>query len=107
MFNGEQVIDHIEEDDHSDNVVEDDGTNTLIHDSFNVRMDDDDDNDNDNENIDNFDDVHDIPLLDKAYEPLYVGSKTNLLYVVLFIMNLKVMNGISNISITQMLRYVK
>ena len=34
MFNGEQVIDHIEEDDHTDNVVEDDGTNTLIHDSF-------------------------------------------------------------------------
>ena len=32
MFNGEQVIDHIEEDAHTDNVVEDDGTNTLIHD---------------------------------------------------------------------------
>ena len=43
MFNGEQVIDHIEEDDHTDNVVEYDGTNTLIHNSFNVRMDDDDD----------------------------------------------------------------
>ena len=39
MFNGEQVIDHIEEDDHTDNVVEYDGTNTLIHYSFNVRMD--------------------------------------------------------------------
>ena len=32
MFNGEQVNDHIEQDDHTDNVVEDDGTNTLIHD---------------------------------------------------------------------------
>ena len=30
--------DHIEQDDHTDNVVEDDGTNTLIHDSFNVRI---------------------------------------------------------------------
>ena len=60
MLNGEQVNDH------TDNVVEDDGTNTLIHDSFNVRMDDDDDDDN--ENDDDFDDVHDIPLLDKAYE---------------------------------------
>ena len=40
------------------------------HDSFNVRMDDDDNNDN--ENIDDFDDVHDIPLLDKGYEPLCV-----------------------------------
>ena len=92
MFNGEQVNDHIKQDDHIDNVVEDDGTNTLIHDSFNVRMDD---------------DVHDIPLLDKAYEPLYEGSKTNLLPTVLLIMNLKVMNGLSNIAITRMLRYVK
>ena len=30
MFNGEQVNDRIEEDDHLDNVVEDDGTNTLM-----------------------------------------------------------------------------
>ena len=105
MINGEQVNDPIEEDDHTDNVVEDDGTNTLIHDSFNVRMVDDDDDDN--ENIDEFDDVHDIPLLDKEYEPLDECSKTNLLYVILFIMNLKVMNGLSNISITRMLRYEK
>ena len=92
MFNGEQVNDHI------DNVVEDDGTNTLTHDSFNCRMDDDDDDDN--ENIDDFDNENDIPLLDKAYEPLYEGSKTNLLSAILLIMNLKVMNGLSNISIT-------
>ena len=32
MFNGEQVNDHIEQDDHVDDVIEDDGTNTLIHD---------------------------------------------------------------------------
>ena len=37
MFNGEQVNDHIEQDDHTNNVVEDDGINTLIHDLFNVR----------------------------------------------------------------------
>ena len=59
------------------------------------------------ENIDDFDDVHDIPLLEKSYEPLYEGSKTNLLFAILLIMNLKVMNGLSNISITRMLRYVK
>ena len=105
MFNGEQVDDHIEQDDHTDNIVEDDGINSLIHDSFNVRTNDDDGDDH--ENIDDFDDVHDIPLLDKAYEPLYEGSKTNILFVVLLIMNLKVINGLSNISITQMIRYVK
>ena len=30
MFNGEQVNDHIEQDDHTDNIVEYDGTNTLM-----------------------------------------------------------------------------
>ena len=104
MFNGKQVNDHFEEDGHTDNVVEDDGTNTLIHHSFNIRMDDDDDNDN--ENSDDFDNENDIPLLNKAYEPLYEGSKTNIFFVVLLIMNLKVMNGFSNTSITQILRYV-
>ena len=93
MLNGEQVNNSIEEDDHTDNVDEDDGTNTLIHDSFNFRMDDDDDDDY-NENIDDFDDVHDIPLLEKAYELLYEGSKTNILSAILLIMNLKVMNGL-------------
>ena len=48
-----------------------------------------DDDDVDNEN----DDVHDIPRLNKAYEPLYEGSKTNLLSTILLIINLKVMNG--------------
>ena len=58
-------------------------------------------------NIDDFDDVHNIPLLEKEYEHLYEGSKTNILSGILLIMNLKVMNGLSNISITWMLRYVK
>ena len=68
MFNGEQVNDHIRQDNHINNVIDDDGTNTLIYDSFNVRMDD-----ADHENIDDFDDVHDLPLLEKEYEPLYEG----------------------------------
>ena len=99
MNNEEQVNDHIEEDDHTDNIVEGDSTNALIHDTFNVRMDD-----HDHEN-DGFDDVQDLPLLEKAYKPLYEGSNTNLLSAILLIMNLKVMNGISNTSVTPMLRY--
>ena len=91
MFNGEQVNDHIEQDDHTGNVVDDDGTNTLIHDSFNVRMDD--HHHHHHENIDDFDDVHDLPLLEKAYKPLYEGSNTNILSSILLIMNLNVMNG--------------
>ena len=101
--NGEQVNDHIEEDDHTDNIVEDDGTNTLIHDTFNVQMDDEYDRDHEN---DDFDGVHDLPLLEKEYKPLYEGSNTNLLSCILLIMKLKVTNGISNTSVTQMLRYV-
>ena len=66
-----------------------------------------DDDDVDNENDDEFDDVHDIPLLDKSYEPLYEGSKTNLLSTILLIMNLKVMNGLSNIALPRILRYLK
>ena len=64
-------------------------------------MDDDDDDDDDD-----FYDVHDLPLLEKAYKPLYEGSSTNLLSAILLIMNLKVMNGLSSRSVTQMLRYV-
>ena len=63
-----------------------------------VRMDDDDDDDH--ENIDDFLDVHDISLLEKAYGPLYEGSNTNLISAILLIMSLNVMNGLSNISIT-------
>ena len=99
MNNEEQVNDNIEEDDHTDNIVEADSTNTLIHDTFNVRMDDD-------HETTGFDDVHDLPLLEKAFGPLYEGSNTNILSVILLIMNLKVMNGISNRLVTQMLRYV-
>ena len=98
MNHEEQVNDHIY------NVVEDDGTNTLIHDSFNVIMDD--HHHRDYENIDDFDDVHDLPLLEKEHEPLYEGSNRNILSSILLIMNLKVMNGLSNISVTQMLKYV-
>ena len=61
--------------------------------------------DDDHEN-DEFDGVHDLPLLEKAYRPLYEVSNRNLIFVILLIMNLKVMNGISNKSVTHMLRYV-
>ena len=60
----------------------------------------DDDDDDDHENIHEFDDVHDIPLLEKAYKPLYEGSNTNILSAILLIMNLKFMNGVSNINHT-------
>ena len=55
----------------------------------------------------NQDDSHDVdPLLEKVCQPLYEGSKTNLLYAILLLVNLKVLNGLSNTCLTQILRYV-
>ena len=65
----------------------------------------DDDSGDDHENVD-FNDVHDLPLLEKAYEPLYEGSNTNLLSSIVLIVNLKVMNGLSNRLVTHVLRYL-
>ena len=81
MNNEEQVNDHIEKDDNIDNIVEYGSTNTLIHDTFNVIMDD---HHHHHENND-FNDVHDLALLEKAYKPLYLGSNTNILSTILLI----------------------
>jgi hypothetical protein len=48
----------------------------------------------------------DIPLLEKAHEPLYKGSQTTPLLAIVLLVNLKVMNGISNVAMSHMLRYV-
>jgi hypothetical protein len=94
----DQVNDPMEEDDDANNTVEEDGTNILIQETFNnVGMDDDDDQ---------LDGVFDIPVLEKATQPLYEGSKTSLLSAILLLVNLKVMNGLSNTCVTQLLRYV-
>ena len=88
--------DPMEDDDHAlENTIEDDGINTLIHDTFSPSVSDDDD-----------DDSLDVPLLEKAYEPLYKDSQITLLSVVLLLLNLKVMNDLSNIKMSRMLRYV-
>jgi hypothetical protein len=56
---------------------------------------------------DNQDDIHDVdPLLEKSRQPLYEGSTTNLLSSILLLVNLKVLNGLSNTCLTQILRYV-
>ena len=88
--------DPMEDDNHVlENTIEDDGINTLIHDTFSPSVSDHDD-----------DDSLDVPLLEKAYEPLYKDSQTTLLSVVLLLLNLKVMSGLSNITMSRMLRYV-
>jgi hypothetical protein len=92
----DQVNDPMEEYDNNNNIVEDDGTNELIQDLF-AQPDEDDD-----EDIGDLD----VPLLEKVEKPLYEGSKENLLFATLLLVNLKVLNGLSNSSMTQILRYV-
>ena len=79
--------DHDDQNDHNDQDDHDD-------------QDDDDDDDDDNVDVE-----LDVPILEKAHESLYEGSKITLLVVVLLLVNLKVMNGLSNIAMTRMLRY--
>jgi hypothetical protein len=89
----EDQVNPMEEDD-TNNIIEDDGTNRLIQDIF-APIDE-----------DNFDDIHDVPLLEKAQQPLYEGSRTNILSAIMLLVNLKVLNGFSNTCLTQILRYV-
>jgi hypothetical protein len=56
---------------------------------------------------DNQDHSHDVdPLLEKSRQPLYENSTTNLLSAILLLVNLKVLNGLSNTCLTQILRYL-
>ena len=55
---------------------------------------------------DNLHDIHNVPLLKKAQEPLYEGSTKNIIFAILLLVNLKVLNGLSNTCFTQLLRYV-
>ena len=91
--------DLMEEDDMTNQVndpmEEDDGTNQMIQDLF-LQSDEDGDNVG----------IYDEPLLEKANKRLYEGSRENILSATLLLVNLKVMNNLSNTCMTQILRYV-
>jgi hypothetical protein len=74
---------------------EDDGKNQMIQDLFSQP-------DEDGENVY----IYDEPLLEKANKQIYEGSRANLLSATLLLVNLKVMNNLSNTCMTQILRYV-
>jgi hypothetical protein len=55
----------------------------------------------------NQDGSHDVdPLLEKSHQLVYEGTTTNLLSAILLLVNLKVLNGLSNTCLTQILRYL-
>jgi hypothetical protein len=79
----------------NDPMEEDDGTNQRIQDLF-LKPDEDGDNVG----------IYDEPLLEKANKQLYEGSRSSLLSATFLLVNLKVMNNLSNTCITHILRYV-
>jgi hypothetical protein len=84
----EEQVNPMEVDD-TDNTIElDDGTNRLIDDIF-PPIDD-----------ENFDDIHDVPFIEKAQQPIYEGSRTHILSSIMLLVNLKVLNGLSNTCLT-------
>ena len=91
----DQVInDDMDGDNISDSNQEDE-IHRLIQDTFSPM-------DEDNQDV-----GHDVdPLLKKSRQPLYEGSTTNLLSSILLLVNLKVLNGLSNTCLTQILRYL-
>ena len=44
--------------------------------------------------------VLDIPILEKAHKPLYEGSQITIIFSIVLLVNLKVMNILSNVTIS-------
>ena len=81
----DQVINDDMDGDNVNDSNKEDEIHRLIQDTFSL-MDE-----------DNQDDSHDVdPLLEKSRQPLYEGSTTNILSSILLLVNLKVLNGLSN-----------
>ena len=83
----EVLSDHMDEDDVIDTNDEDE-INILIQNTFSPL---------DEENLH---DIHDVPLIEKSQEPRYQGSTKNILSAILLLVNLKVLNGLSNTCFT-------
>jgi hypothetical protein len=84
----------MEEDDTNNIVEEDDGTNRLIQDIFGPI------------DEETFDDIHDVPLLEKAHQPIYESLRKNILSSIKLLVNLRVLNGFSNTCLSHILRYI-
>jgi hypothetical protein len=90
----EYQVNHMEEDDTNNIVESDDGTNRLIQDIFSPIGEE------------NDDDIYDVLVLEKEEQTLYQDSRTNILSIIMLLVNLKVLNGLSNTCLTEILSYV-
>ena len=74
---------------------------------YGIDITDQDDHDDGTSASDNDDeDGLDIPILEKAHKRIYYFSQTTLFSAIVLLVNLKVMNGLSNVPMSHMLRYV-
>ena len=85
--------------------------NDPIEENHNDEEDHDDQDDHNDQDDDDDDDGDididlDVTILEKEHETLYEGSQTTLLAIVFLLVNLKVVNDLSNVAMTCMLRYV-
>lgn len=104
MEEDDPIVDHTIED-YSIRVVDKVREDMIEQDGIGVANQD--DNDDGTSMFDNDDeDGSNIPILEKAYETLYQGSQTTLLTTIVLMVNLKVMNGLFNVEMSCMLRYV-
>jgi hypothetical protein len=84
----EDQVSLMEKDD-TNNIVElDDGTNRLIQDILSLI------------NVENNDDIYDVLLLEKEEQPLYEGSRINIISAIMLLVNLKVLNVFSYTCLT-------
>ena len=87
-MNIEDQVNPMEEDDTNNIFDPDTRTKRLIKDIFSPI------------DEENFDDIHDVPLLEKEKQSLYEGSRKNILSSIMFLVNLKVLNDFSNTCLT-------
>ena len=88
----------VDHDDNNEIVHINDGTNQMLQDLY---------GESDDDGGDSSDDIYDVPLIERSSERLFEHSNATLLSAALLLVNLKVMNNLSNRCMTQILRYEK
>ena len=81
---------------HDIDIIHSNGINRLINDTYHASL-------MDHDKFDGY--VEYVPLIEKAKIPLYGGSKTSIISAILLFVNLKVLNGLSNTFLIEILRY--
>ena len=87
-MNIEDQVNPMEEDDTNNIVEPDDRTNRLIQDIFSLI------------DVENNDDIYDVLLPEKEEQPLYEGSRINIISIIMLLVNLKVLNVFSYTCLT-------